>query len=114
MRVILATLLALVLAQPVAARASLALVGEPVYAGTVTFTVVQKATVRPWVGLRCNQDGALVLDGYVGVFAGSLQPDAILAGPYWPGGAASCEARLIDWDTGRQRILATLVFEVTA
>jgi hypothetical protein len=64
----------------------------------VTFEVSTTATTRPFVGVRCSQDGGnLVYDGYVGYFPDYFSDTTwfTLDSPYWTDGvAADCVARL--------------------
>lgn len=87
---------------------------EPAYGSQVTFDVSSTETNRPFVNLRCYQNGAFVYDGWSGFFD-SYVPESnfTLASGYWTGGAADCTARLVEWGrNGRERTLATLDFHV--
>lgn len=79
----------------------------------VAFDVATTATDRPFVGVRCWQEGAFVLDGYTGYFPTYMfEPWVTLDSSYWTAGqAASCTARLFYYDRrGNQKVLATLDF----
>lgn len=79
----------------------------------VAFDVSTTATDRPFVGVRCYQGSAFVLDGYTGYFPTYMfEPWVILDSPYWQEGvAADCTARLFHYDKrGNQKVLATLDF----
>lgn len=79
----------------------------------VAFHVTTSATDRPFVGVRCWQGAAFVLDGYTGYFATYMfEPWVTLDSSYWTAGqAASCTARLFYYDRrGNQKVLATLDF----
>jgi hypothetical protein len=89
----------------------------PHYGDQVTFDVSTTATDRPFVNLRCYQDGAWVYDGWRGFFEDyNREPIYTLSAPgYWEGGGADCTARLIEFDrNGRERTLATMDFQVEA
>lgn len=79
----------------------------------VAFQVATDATDRPFVGVRCWQDGAFVLDGYTGYFDSYMfEPWVWLDSPYWTAGVtADCSARLFYYDKrGNQKVLATVDF----
>jgi len=79
----------------------------------VSFTATQTATDRPFVGLRCYQDGTFIMDAYVGLFDSYMfDPWITLDSNYWdPATKASCDARLFYYDKrGRQHVLTTLTF----
>jgi hypothetical protein len=81
----------------------------------VTFESDQTETDRPFVGVRCYQDGNFVLDGYVGVFADYMfDPWVTLGSDYWAAGAgATCNARMFYFDRrGREKLVATTTFVV--
>ena len=89
---------------------------EPSYGDQVTFDVSSTETSRPFVNLRCYQNGAFVYDGWHGFFDSYVpEPNFTLASGYWTGGAADCTARLVEWGrNGRERTLASLDFHVGA
>jgi hypothetical protein len=90
---------------------------EPSYGDQITFDVSTTATDRPFVNVRCYQDGAWVYDGWHGFFESyGPEPNFTLSAPgYWEGGAADCTARLVKFDSnGRERTLASLGFHVGA
>ena len=66
---------------------------------TVTFNVSTTATTKPWVTVKCFQNGTLVSKESNGIFPTSLDQIFTL-GPtgFWQGGAASCTATLENWD----------------
>lgn len=79
----------------------------------VAFTVTTTATDRPFVGVRCWQGTAWVLDGYTGYFPTYMfEPWVTLDSSYWtPDQPASCTARLFYYDKrGNQKVLATVDF----
>ena len=79
----------------------------------VAFDVTTSATDRPFVGVRCWQGTAWVLDGYTGYFATYMfDPWVTLDSAYWtPGVEASCTARLFYYDRkGNQKVIATTTF----
>lgn len=81
----------------------------------VTFESNQTATDRPFVGVRCYQNGNFVLDGYTGLFDGYMfDPWVTLGSDYWAADvAASCDARLFSFDRrGREDVAATTTFSV--
>ena len=61
----------------------------------VTFNVSSTAS-QPWVHLMCYQNGAQVLDGHYGAYAGYPYWQYFQLGPtgYWTGGAADCTANV--------------------
>jgi len=87
----------------------------PSFADTVTFAVQTTATTKPWVTLRCKQNGTLVLQDSNGIFATSLDQNFTL-GPtsVWTSGAADCTATLENWDSytknGSITVLASTSF----
>ena len=87
----------------------------PSYGSEVTFDVSSSETDRPFVNLRCYQNGAFVYDRWHGFFASyAPEPNFTLASTYWLGGAADCTARLVEWSrNGRERTLASLDFQVS-
>ena len=105
--------LVVVSSSPATALASAA--AGPSYGSQVTFDVSSSETNRPFVNLRCYQNGAFVYDGWHGFFAGyAPEPNFTLASSYWLGGAADCTARLVEWSrNGRERTLASLDFHVS-
>jgi len=70
--------------------------GLPNYGDAVLFNVSTTATTTPWVNLLCYQSGALVYNGWVGYWDGSLYPtwNFSLTSTAWQGGAADCVAWL--------------------
>jgi len=70
--------------------------GLPNYGDAVLFDVSTTATTTPWVNLLCYQNGALVYNGWVGYWDGSLYPtwNFSLTSTAWQGGAANCVAWL--------------------
>ena len=89
---------------------------EPSYGSEVTFDVASSETDRPFVNVRCYQNGAFVYDGWHGFFNSYVpEPNFTLASSYWFGGAADCTARLVEWGrNGRERTLVSLDFHVSA
>ena len=83
---------------------------------TVTFNVSTTATTKPWVTVKCFQNGTLVSKESNGIFPTSLDQNFTL-GPtgFWQGGAASCTATLENWDgyskNGSITPLASISFE---
>jgi hypothetical protein len=88
---------------------------DPSYGSEVTFHV-SSTSDRPFVNLRCYQNGAFVYDGWHGFFESYVpEPNFTLTSLSWTGGAAECTARLVEWSrNGRQRTLASLDFHVVA
>lgn len=79
----------------------------------VAFDVATTATDRPFVGVRCWQGTAWVLDGYTGYFPTYMfEPWVTLDSSYWaPDQAANCTARLFYYDKrGNQKVVATVDF----
>ena len=88
----------------------------PHHGDDVTFEVSTTATDQPYVNVRCYQGSAFVYDGWAGFFDGAWFGQTFtLEGPYWPDGAADCDARLVMFGSnGRVRTLASLSFPVAA
>ena len=84
------------------------------HGGRVTFDVSTTATDKPYVNVRCYQQGVLVYDGWAGFFIGAwFGQEFTLASTMWSSGAADCEARLVMWGkNGRERTLMTMGFAV--
>jgi hypothetical protein len=83
------------------------------YGERVDFTVSTTSTDRPFVGLRCYQDGAMVLDGYTGYFPTYMyDPWINVDSPYVRRDqTADCTARLFYYNRrGGQVVLATTSF----
>lgn len=79
----------------------------------VTFAISQSSTDRPFVGIRCTQNGALMYDTYIGFFPEALGEQwATLDSLPWDGAmAADCTARLFAYDRrGNQVVMATTDF----
>ena len=79
----------------------------------LAFEVSTTATDRPFVGVRCWQGSAWVLDAYTGYFEDYMfDPWLTLDSPYWAAGVeANCTARLFYYNKrGDQKVLATLDF----
>ena len=107
--------LSLVLVSSPQSTALTSAAAEPAYGSEVTFDVSSTAD-RPFVNLRCYQNGAFVYDAWHGFFPSYLtEPNFTLASGYWTEGAANCTARLVEWGrNGRERTLASLDFHVSA
>lgn len=98
-----------------ASSISLASPGQPSYGDTVEFTVATTATEQPYVNLKCQQGSELVNDSWRSYFgAGLADLRFALSTPTWTGGAADCTASLTMWFNGRNRVLATTSFHVSA
>ncbi len=81
--------------------------------GEVTFDVTTTQTTRPFVNVRCSQNGNFIYDGWHGFFEGYFtEPIFTLYSDYWTSGAADCTARLVDGNSAKLRTLATLCFQV--
>ena len=76
------------------------------FGGQVTFDVSTSETTRPWVDVQCVQGGTVVYRQWHGMFDSYYTEPNFTLGPtgYWTGGAASCTARLVNKDGGRDRI----------
>lgn len=75
---------------------------------------VETSASRPFVGVRCWQDG-MVLDAYTGYFDSYMfDPWVTLGSPYWDAASpANCTARLFTYDKrGNQKVVATIDFPV--
>jgi hypothetical protein len=86
----------------------------PHFGDRVTFLVSTSRTDYPWVQNRCWQNGTLVLEQWHGFFDGYMFGQTFTLGPTtrWTAGAASCEARLMSQDNGRNRVLAATSYQV--
>ena len=87
---------------------------EPSQGGQITFDVSTTQSDRPFVNVRCHQNGSWVYDGWHGFFE-SYVPDSVytLSSPYWTDGAADCTANLLTWGkNGKWKTLATTSFHV--
>ena len=85
------------------------------YGHTVTFSVATTATPYPYVHLRCNVGGTLVLESWQGYFASAIGNEWFHLGPTnsWTGGAADCTANLEKTTTkGAWTVLAATSFHV--
>jgi hypothetical protein len=87
----------------------------PTFGDRVTFLVSTGRTDYPWVQNRCWQNGTLVLEQWHGFFDGYMFGQTFTLGPTnrWTSGAASCEARLISQDNGRNHTLASVTYSVS-
>jgi hypothetical protein len=84
---------------------------EPHHGGLVTFNVSTTATSRPYVQLRCTQNGAQVYTFQAGFFPEYLwTKEYTLSSQSWTGGGANCTASLVSSDGRRTTTLATLSF----
>jgi hypothetical protein len=102
------------LVQPSAGLSALAATG-PSYGDMVTFDVKTDATARPFVNLKCYQDGVLVAEGWDGFFDGALGDRLFgLGSERWTGGAADCTAYLDMWAKESWKQLASTSFHVDA
>lgn len=72
----------------------------PSFTDTITFAVQTSSTTKPWVTVKCSQNGTLVYKESNGIFSTSLDQNFTL-GPStsWPSGAADCTATLENWDS---------------
>ena len=71
--------------------------GLPNWADTVTFDISTSKTNRPYLSVRCYQDGTLVYAADAGFYPSYPWPGAQLMplySPSWTGGAADCTAVL--------------------
>jgi hypothetical protein len=93
---------------------------EPSFGDQATFDVSTDATVRPFVDLRCFQNGAQVMKSLQAWFYGAYGVQLFNLGPTpaWQGGAADCTAYLENWDlygkNGKISVLASTSFHVNA
>ena len=90
--------------------------GQVSFGDFVKFNVSTSATSTPYVNLKCYQDGALVIEGWRGYFADSLDYETFgLYGGSWAGGAADCTAYLdAPTNRGGMKQLASTTFHVFA
>lgn len=88
----------------------------PRYMDSATYSVSTNRTSRPWENTRCYQGSTLVLDDWRGMFDGYILSQTFTFGPtqLWTGGAASCVARLVSFDNGSEKTLATTSYDVAA
>jgi hypothetical protein len=88
--------------------------GTVSFGDIVEFTISTTATATPYVNLKCYQGGALVIEGWRGYFADSLDYRTFgLYGGQWAGGAADCTAWLdAPTSKGGMRQLASTSFHV--
>jgi hypothetical protein len=88
----------------------------PHFADTATYSVSTPQTSQPWENTRCYQGSTLVFDDWRGLFKSYVLSQSFTFGPtgLWSGGAASCVARLVSFDNGKERTLATTSFDVSA
>ena len=87
------------------------------YDEKVTFSVATTATTNPQVGLKCYQNGVLVLSGSAGFGANdhwSWAQVFNLSTTAWTGGAADCTATLYYYNGRGFSTLATTGFSVAA
>jgi hypothetical protein len=89
---------------------------RPSFGNEVTYAVSTSRTNRPWVSTRCYQNGTLALDDWRGMFEGYVLGQVVPLGPTgnWTGGAATCTARLVSFDGGGEKTLASMSFDVSA
>lgn len=93
---------------------------DPSYGQSVTFNVSTNATTRPFVHVRCSQNGSLVYEGWQAWFYGAngIQSFTLGGTTAWQGGAADCTAYLENWDSysknGKIAVLAQTAFHVNA
>ena len=87
--------------------------GLPNWAEVVTFDVSTTAD-KPYVNVRCYQDGAFVYDAWAGFYGGAWFGQTFtLSSSYWTAGSADCTARLVTWSkNGRERTHSTMGFAV--
>jgi len=80
----------------------------------VTFAVSTTATAKPWVSLKCYQDGVWVYVASHGFFdAYPWDPNFTLSSGAWTDGAGDCSAELyMVTSNGRSRTLTTVGFHV--
>jgi hypothetical protein len=88
--------------------------GVPHHGQRVTFDVSTSATDKPYVNVRCYQDGTHVYDAWAGFFDSAwFGQEFTLESNMWVGGGADCDARLVMWGkNGRERTLASISFWV--
>lgn len=82
----------------------------------VTFSVSTPATTKPWVTLKCYQNGVIVSQESNAMFDGSLDQIFVL-GPtaIWSSGGANCTATLENWDNytkGSITVLTSMSFTI--
>ena len=91
--------------------------GLPNHGDVLLFNISTTATTRPWVNLRCRQNGLEVLNDWNGYFDGALNYtwNFGLGSAAWQSGAADCTAYL-DMANGRNgwTQLSSLSFHVDA
>jgi hypothetical protein len=84
--------------------------------GDAATYIVSTKTSQPWENTRCYQGSTLVFDDWRGLFDGYALSQSFTFGPtqLWTNGSASCVARLVSFDNGNERTLATTSFTVSA
>jgi hypothetical protein len=92
--------------------------GVPHWSQRVTFDISTTQTDKPYVDLRCSQNGTLVYTntaGYYDGYAWSWNQTMDLESQAWTGGDADCAARLYSAsNSGATTTLATMTFHVYA
>ncbi len=88
--------------------------GPYTFGDQISFAVSTSKTDYPWVRLSCSQYGELVYFQAHGLYDSYRFDPVFTLGPTgkWTGGAASCEAELVEWVNGNPHTLATLNFNV--
>ena len=89
--------------------------GAPNAGDTVTFNVSTTATTEPHVSLACSQGGAVVFTaqtGYYSTYPWPWTQTMTLWSQAWPGGAATCTAKLYYFSGTKTPTLATQTFSV--
>lgn len=88
----------------------------PSFGSQVTYAVSTGRTNQPWVSTRCYQNGKLALDDWRGMFEGYVLGQIVPLGPTgnWTSGPATCTARLVSFDNGGEKTLASMSFDVAA
>jgi hypothetical protein len=88
--------------------------GLPHFTQNITFNVSTTATTKPFVELKCYQNGNLVGQETNGFFVGSLSDGVYTLGPTpaWQSGAADCTATLESMDTRTTTAITSMSFHV--
>jgi hypothetical protein len=92
---------------------------NPVAGSNVPLFEGTTAVTRPFIHLKCYQNGSLVLEGWNAVFTSPTGSASFsLSSPAWQSGAADCTAYLENWDQygtkGKVSVLASTSFQVNA
>jgi hypothetical protein len=91
----------------------------PTAGSNVTLFEGTTAVTRPFIHVKCFQNGSLVLEAWNAVFTSPTGSATFtFSTPAWQSGAADCTAYLENWDQygtkGKVSVLASTTFQVNA